>query len=298
MKNKNFRIYYWIYFIGIIISTFNKYEIMNQLGILLLLSLVLILSSWIILNLFNYVINNNSILSNLKNLFQEYIFQKQFQLYENSEPEYQLIDTTALKYIEIEKYHKLKNKYEEIIEKLNLRNNIPQIKIAKNLPTCYMPSKLGEYPTIIINEKEFNSSYLDFVLGHEISHHYHNDIKNMITGVYVIFLVSMTMSLLLDPYINLFLLGLFILISVIIMQFKSRQKEFLADLVGAYFSTIKEGVDCLIYTRDSLNKYNKNIFSTHPTFEDRIENIMKKKWCFSKANTFNNKLRLLKENVV
>lgn len=298
MKNKNFRIYYWIYFIGIIISTFNKYEFTNKLGILLSISLILILSSWIILNLFNYIIDHNSILSNLRGLFQEYISQKQFQLYENIEPEYQLIDTTALKYIEIEKYHKLKNKYEEIIENLNLRNNIPQIKITKNLPTCYIPSKIGEYPVIIINEKEFNSSYLDFVLGHEISHHYHNDIKNMITGIYIIFLVSMTMSLLLNPYINLFLLAVLILVSVIMMQFKSRQKEFLADLVGAYFSTIKEGVDCLIYTKDSLNKYNKNIFSTHPTFEERIENVMKNKWSFSKANTFNNKLRLLKGNIV
>lgn len=122
----------------------------------------------------------------------------------------------------------------------------------------------------------FRPNLIKSIIGHELGHivKYHTKLS-MIIKVFTmtLFLYSMYQLYLLSPY--LLIVSPFIyFIKMYIDSFVYRQMEYSADKFGAQIN----GKDNMIVLLKKLEKYSNNkhsIFSTHPTFQERINKLNK-----------------------
>lgn len=268
MKNNK---YAWIFFIGLIISTFTVYKDTHLYGMAFFFSIIISICLVLILKTIDFIVKKVPFLTILFKLIDRYSKMKSRNIF-IEEPKEIIIDTSQIKYVNIQHYKSLKKTYENIVETIKL-DELPLIKIVPKTKNYYSAFGNDGKSYICINEEEFNGGYANFILGHEISHHHYRDFTDSLQILFYTLVLTIAIAMLSNPYLFLAFGALIPLTSFIYIQYKSRKSEYRADLLGKYFSSSAEGLKFFNdYKEDSFVE----LISTHPSFKNRITNLLNK----------------------
>lgn len=272
---KNSKIYLWLFFIGLLISTFYVYNSTFRYGLVFASAILIVLLLKSIMHFVDFIINKSVFLSSVFNLIEIHMNNRKNNLNLELNDTKKMIDTSLLKFVNIERYNSLINTYEKIIKRLDL-NDYPIVFISPNKNDCYMPFGYEETvsPVIHISEKEFNNGNGDFILGHEISHHYYKDYKNELNIIFYSFISIIILGLLLNPYLYIISSSLLLTISFLGAKFLNRRSEYRADLMASHFTNKSQGIDFFNEMRKERD-YKETMISTHPSYSNRIENVIR-----------------------
>lgn len=281
MKNE-LKSYLWVFFIGLIISTFTVYRITEDIALFITLFLVMIYFAYIILHLLEKLIKKIPILHQFLNYFHFFLnmHDKENMINQNSVD----IIIEKIDCVDITKYKNLKNFCYEIKNKLNLKE-FPTILLSNRGFNCFIGGDVK--PMIYLSEKEFNAGLINPILAHEIGHYYFQDTKKNIFMTNLFLSLLLSLALLTNAYSFLLIAPIISLMFAIIFNYQSRQSEYRADLLSKAlcgYDKKKELLDCF---SNSEVVTKSRLFSTHPTIEQRIQNIKNNDFQLPK-NKFNN----------
>ena len=260
----NKKIFYWIFFIGLLSSSFSVYDDSFKYGVILIGSIVSFQLIKILFKFLDLIIKKNNILKEIFILLNEY---SNSRLGFNNECDL-VIDTSDLNYVDLKRYKDLKDHYLKILKNLNIKR-VPIVTISQR-------SSSFKNNIININKKEFKEGDSLFTLGHELAHFYYDDSQNEGERMAQILIFNISIALMIDPIFYLIGSPFLLMSQYLCNLYISRKHEYKADLMGSYFLGNEKSILSLKSILKNTNE-KKEYLSTHPSCYNRLQNIMHNK---------------------